>query len=50
MAPKHAPGFLKIVDEAKQRIHEVRIEEVKAKLDRSEKFVLVDVREESEYA
>jgi rhodanese-related sulfurtransferase len=50
MAPKHPPGFLKIVDDAKQRIHEVSIDEVKAKLERGEKFVLVDVREESEFA
>ena len=50
MAPKHPPGFLKIVDDAKQRIHEVSIDEVKSKLDRGEKFVLVDVREESEFA
>jgi rhodanese-related sulfurtransferase len=50
MAPKHSPGFLKIVEDAKQRIREVSIDEVKAKLDRSEKFLLVDVREESEFA
>jgi rhodanese-related sulfurtransferase len=50
MAPKHAPGFLKVVEDAKQRIHEVSIDEVKAKMDRGEKFVLVDVREESEFA
>jgi rhodanese-related sulfurtransferase len=50
MAPKHSPGFLKIVNDAKQRIREVSIDEVKAKLDRGEKFRLIDVREESEYA
>jgi rhodanese-related sulfurtransferase len=50
MAPKHSPGFLKIVEDAKQRIHEVSIDEVKSKLDCHEKFELVDVREESEYA
>src|SRR5882762_6712707 len=50
MALKHSPGFLKIVDDAKQRIHEVSIDNVKARLDRGDKFVLVDVREESEYA
>jgi rhodanese-related sulfurtransferase len=50
MAPKHSPGFLKIVENAKQRIREVSIDEVKAKIDRGEKFVLVDVREESEFA
>lgn len=50
MAPKHPPGFLKIVDDAKHRIRETNVDEVKKKLDRGEKFVLVDVREESEFA
>lgn len=50
MAPQHPPGFLKLVDEAKRRVREVSIDEVKSKLDRGEKFVLVDVREESEFA
>jgi rhodanese-related sulfurtransferase len=50
MAHQHAPGFLKIVNDAKTRIREVTIDEVKSKLDRKEKFVLVDVREESEFA
>jgi rhodanese-related sulfurtransferase len=50
MAHQHSPGFLKIVEDAKKRVHEVTIDEVKAKLDRKEKFLLVDVREESEYA
>ena len=50
MAPNHSLGFLKIVGDAKQRIHEVSIDEVKSKMDRGEKFVLVDVREESEFA
>jgi rhodanese-related sulfurtransferase len=47
---KHSPGFLKIVEGAKKRIRETTIDEVKARLDRREKFLLVDVREESEYA
>lgn len=50
MAHQHSPGFLKIVDEARKRIREVSIDEVKAKLDRKERFLLIDVREESEYA
>lgn len=50
MAHQHSPRFLKIVEDAKKRIREVTIDEVKAKLDRREKFVLIDVREESEYA
>jgi len=50
MAHQHSPRFLKIVEDAKKRIREVSIDDVKAKLDRGEKFLLVDVREESEYA
>ena len=50
MAPKHSPRFLQIVEDAKKRIREVSIDDVKTRLDRSDKFVLVDVREESEYA
>jgi rhodanese-related sulfurtransferase len=47
---QHAPGFLKLVNDAKKRIRETNVDEVKARLDRGEKFVLIDVREESEYA
>ncbi len=47
---QHAPRFLKIVDEAKSRIKEIDIDDVKEKLDSGEKFALVDVREESEFA
>src|SRR5262249_34828816 len=50
MAHKHSPRFLKIVDDAKKRVKELTVEQVKAKLDRGEKFHLVDVREESEFA
>ena len=47
---KHSPGFLKIVDDAKKRVKECTVADVKAKLDRGEKFLLVDVREDSEWA
>jgi rhodanese-related sulfurtransferase len=47
---QHAPRFLKIVDHARSRIKETNVDEVKQKLDRGEKFMLVDVREESEFA
>jgi len=50
MPPHHSPGFLRIVEEAKKRVHEISVDGVKAKLDHGEKFVLVDVREESEFA
>jgi rhodanese-related sulfurtransferase len=50
MAHQHPPRFLKIVQDAKTRIREVTVDQVKAKLDRREQFHLVDVREESEWA
>jgi rhodanese-related sulfurtransferase len=50
MAHQLSPRFLKIVEDTRKRIREVTIDEVKAKLDRKEKFLLIDVREESEYA
>src|ERR1700688_3135835 len=50
MAPKHPPRFLKIVDDAKKRVRETNVDAVKVRMDRGEKFLLVDVREESEYA
>jgi rhodanese-related sulfurtransferase len=50
MAHQHSPRFLKIVEDTRKRIREVSIDQVKAKLDRKEKFLLIDVREESEYA
>lgn len=50
MAPQHPPRFLKIVDDAKTRVRETNVDEVKSRMDRGDKFVLVDVREESEFA
>ena len=47
---QHTPRFLHIVADAKQRIRETTVDDVNAKLDRGEKFLLVDVREESEWA
>lgn len=50
MAHQHSPQFLKIVQDAKSRVRETRVDEVKKKIDNGEKFVLIDVREESEFA
>ena len=46
---KHSIGFLNIVEDSKTRIKEISIEEVKAKLDREEKFYFIDVREDHEW-
>jgi rhodanese-related sulfurtransferase len=50
MAKQHAPAFLKLVQDAKTRVRECTVDDVKRRLDAGEKFTLVDVREESEYA
>jgi rhodanese-related sulfurtransferase len=50
MAHQHPPRFLKIVDDARSRIRETNVEEVKKRMDQGDKFLLVDVREESEFA
>jgi len=47
---KHAPAFLALVNDAKTRIREVTVEDVKGMLDRGTRFELVDTREESEFA
>ena len=46
---EHSKKFLTIVNDAKERISETNVEEVKDKLDRGDKLHLVDVREESEW-
>ena len=50
MAHQHSPQFLRLVEDAKTRVRELTVDQVKAKLDRGERFHLVDVREESEWA
>jgi rhodanese-related sulfurtransferase len=47
---KHSPAFLNIVDDAKKRVKETNVDDVKKRLDRGDKVKLVDVREESEFA
>ena len=47
---KHSPGFMKIVDDAKSRVKECTVADVQKKLEQGQKFHLVDVREESEWA
>jgi rhodanese-related sulfurtransferase len=50
MAHQHPPRFVKIVDDARSRIRETDVDTVKSRMDRGDKFLLVDVREESEFA
>jgi rhodanese-related sulfurtransferase len=46
----HSPKFLQLVQDAKKRVKETNVSDVKRRIDAGEKFVLVDVREESEWA
>jgi rhodanese-related sulfurtransferase len=50
MVHQHSPRFLRLVDEARRHIRETSVDEVQQKLESGEKFLLIDVREESEYA
>ena len=45
----HAPKFLGIVNDAKKRVKETNVQDVKKRMDAGEKMILVDVREESEW-
>ena len=47
---QHAPQFLKLVNEAKQRVKETNVAEVQRRMAGGEKFLLVDVREDNEWA
>jgi rhodanese-related sulfurtransferase len=46
----HSPKFLALVNEAKKQVKETNVADVKRRLDAGEQFILVDVREESEWA
>ena len=50
MAKTHGTGFTRLVDEARRGIRECSVHDVKQRLDRGESFMLIDVREESEFA
>jgi rhodanese-related sulfurtransferase len=47
---KHNPGFLAIVNDAKARICACTTADVHARLARGDRFELVDVREDGEFA
>ena len=47
---KHAPGFLAIVNDARSRVKECTVADVKDWQAAGESFRLVDVREESEWS
>jgi rhodanese-related sulfurtransferase len=46
---KHSPAFLRLVEDAKERVREISIDETRKKLESGSARV-IDVREESEWA
>ncbi len=50
MADHHAPGFLAIVNEAKRSIREITIDDYNRRVAAGEQLILVDVREDNEWA
>ena len=50
MAPNHSPKFLAIAHDAKKNVKETTVIDVKSRLDKGEKLLLIDVREEGEFA
>lgn len=46
----HNPGFLNLVNDAKSRIRQIDIEDYKKMVEAGEPHILVDTREESEWA
>jgi rhodanese-related sulfurtransferase len=46
----HSPQFLKLVNDAKKRVKETNVAEVRQRMEGGEKFLLVDVREDNEWA
>jgi rhodanese-related sulfurtransferase len=46
----HSPQFLKLVQDAKKRVKETNVADVKRRMDAGEKLLLIDVREDNEWA
>ena len=47
---EHSEGFLKLVAEAKKRIHEISVEATLERLEEGDDVRLIDVREDHEWA
>ena len=47
---QHAPRFLQLVDAIRINIRECTVNDVRDRISTGEQFVLIDVREESEFA
>jgi len=46
----HSPGFLKVVNEARTRVKEISLDDARLRLAQNPKAVLLDVREDAEWA
>jgi rhodanese-related sulfurtransferase len=46
----HSPGFLQFVNEARPRVKEITVEEARSRLARPPQAILMDVREDHEWA
>ncbi|HON06978.1 MAG TPA: rhodanese-like domain-containing protein [Verrucomicrobiota bacterium] len=46
---QHSPGFLNLVNQARQRVRELTVEQARERLRLNPSAVLLDVREESEF-
>lgn len=46
----HNPGFLRLVEQVRERVKEQTVSEVKARLDRGELVHFLDIREDGEFA
>ena len=45
----HSPGFLKLVNDAKARVHEITLAQARERLKQNPKAILLDVREDNEW-
>jgi rhodanese-related sulfurtransferase len=48
--PDHSEGFIRLVKEAKTRIKEEDFRNIKKKLDAGERIIIIDTREDNEWA
>ena len=46
---KHSERFVRLVEEARERVSEIEVDETREKLERGEDVLLIDVREDNEW-
>ena len=50
MPNPYSPAYLRLVDEARSRVREFTIDEFVSRLEKGERYILLDVREDAEWA